>query len=320
MDSLIKTAKRVINIEKQAIADLENKLDNNFISACKLIKKCQGKVVLIGMGKSGHIARKIAATFASTGTPSFFIHPAEAGHGDLGTINTNDIVIAISYSGNNDEILILYPLIKRLGVPIISITGNSKSAIAQKADNHLDIGVSKEACPHNLAPTASTTAALVIGDALAISLLEDKGFSTDDFARTHPSGVLGRRLLTLVADVMQTEGGIPVVKPDLPLNEVLLVISSKRMGFVIASKNKQVLGVFTDGDLRRVLEKNLDFTKLTMQQVMRKNCKTICADKPAVLAAEMMDKYKINALPVIDRRQHLVGAVNTHHLLAAKII
>lgn len=321
MNELIKTAKKVISIEQAAISQLADKLDASFIKACGLIKMCKGKVVLMGMGKSGHIANKIAATFASTGTPSFFVHPAEAGHGDLGMINADDVVIAISYSGENDEILIISPLIRRLNIPLIALTGNAHSSMANIADVHLLVGVDQEACPHNLAPTASTTAALVMGDALAISLLEARGFSADDFARTHPSGVLGRRLLTLVADIMHSGKQVPVVAPHLPLPEVLLVMSQKRLGFVIASdEKKQVLGVFTDGDLRRTLEQTTDFTRLSMTNVMRKNCRTIGENKPAVLAVEMMDTYKINALPVINEQNQLVGAINAHSLLAAKIM
>lgn len=320
MPDFIQNAKTVIDIEKNAIAQLGDNLDNQFNHACQVILECQGKIILTGIGKSGHIAKKIASTFASTGTPAFFVHPSEAGHGDLGMINKNDVVIAISYSGNSDEILMILPLIKRFNISIICLTGHSNSAMANMADIHLNIGVKKEACPHNLAPTASTTTTLVMGDALAISVLKARGFSAEDFSRTHPSGVLGKRLLTLVSDIMQTGDSIPIVSADLELTDVLLVMTKKRMGFVIASEHNQVLGVFTDGDLRRILQIKPNFIELKMKDVMLKTCKTIGANKPAVLAVEIMEKYKINALPVVDENQKLVGAINTHDLLEAKIM
>ena len=320
MKSFLTSAKNVILTEAKEIAKLESKLDNNFNRACNLIKKCSGKVVLMGMGKSGHIARKIAATLASTGTSSFFVHPAEAGHGDLGMISTKDIVIAISYSGSNDEILALIPTIKRLGVYLITMTGNKSSSMATLANVHLDVAVDKEACPHNLAPTSSTTVALVMGDAIAISLLEDKGFSGNDFAKTHPLGALGRRLILSVADIMQTKNAAPLINTNIKLIQALTIMSEKLMGFIIIiDKNSNLLGVFTDGDLRRLLQKEVNISKLNIHDVMIKKCHCISKDKLATSALEMMDKMKINALPVRYKNK-IIGAINMHTLLNAKII
>ncbi len=323
MNSYLNSAKKVIQIQAQVLSNLTHQLDDNFTKACQLIQQCsleKGKVVLMGMGKSGHIAKKIAATFASTGTPAFFVHPSEAGHGDLGMIAPNDVVIAISYSGSSDEILMLTPLIRRLGVPLITLTGNPNSAMA-KAGLHLDVSVAQEACPHNLAPTSSTTAALVMGDALAVSLLEAKGFSANDFARTHPSGALGRRLLTCVGDIMCSGDDLPKISGDMPLIQALLVMTQKTLGLVImVDKTQQVLGVFTDGDLRRVLQQYDNIHTLNIHKVMQTNCKTIQATKPAILAVEIMETHKINALPVVDEDNKLIGAINTHSLLQAKII
>lgn len=320
MNNSIDTANRVIDIQAQALLGLKDHIDQNFTHACELIQSCTGKVVLMGMGKSGHIAAKIAATLASTGTSAFFVHPAEAGHGDLGMIDQSDVVIAISYSGKSDEILMLVPLIKRLGVPLITLTGNKKSALATTAQVHLDISVDQEACPHNLAPTSSTTATLVMGDALAISLLESKGFSADDFARTHPSGALGRHLLTFVADVMKKDNDLPIVVPDLPLVQALLVMTQKKLGLVIITQKSTVLGVFTDGDLRRVLQEHDNLQTLKIGDLMHQNCQTVLATKPAVFCVELMEKFKISALPVLDDKQQLVGVITTQCLFEAKII
>lgn len=317
---LLKYAINVIQTEADALNDLANRIDATFVNACKLIKNCQGKVVLIGMGKSGHIGNKIAATFASTGTPAFAIHPAEAGHGDLGMISANDVVIVISYSGETDEIIDLIPAIQRLKIPIIGITGNPNSAIGKICSTHLDISVKKEACPHNLAPTSSTTATLAMGDALAISLLTEKGFSADDFARSHPAGALGRQLLTFVKDIMKTGNGIPIVSANTKLLDALLVMSNKTLGMVLIADNNQLLGIFTDGDLRRVLENNTDIQNLAIKQVMTQNCKTITADKPAMVAVQIMDEFNLNALPVVDENNQIIGAINTHTLMQAKII
>ena len=318
--SLLQSAKEVILIEAQSVFDLANRLDNSFVDSCKLIQNCTGKVVLIGMGKSGHIGNKIAATFASTGTPAFAVHPGEAGHGDLGMITDGDVVIAISYSGESDEIMTLVPVIQRLGVPIIGMTGNASSSIGGVCNVHLDVSVEKEACPHNLAPTSSTTVALAMGDALAVSLLTDKGFSPDDFARSHPSGALGRRLLTFVKNIMKSGDDIPTVSTDTKLLDALLVMSQKKLGMVLITDNSTLLGIFTDGDLRRVLEAHSDIQSLTIGDVMTANCKSISADKPAVVAVQIMDEFNLNSLPVVDNDNQVVGAINTHTLMQAKII
>lgn len=319
-DTLLETAKRVILIEAHAVTQLAEQLDQGFIDACGLIQNCTGKVVLIGMGKSGHIGNKIAATFASTGTPAFAVHPGEAGHGDLGMIEQNDVVICISYSGESDEIMTLVPVIKRLGVSIISMTGNQNSSIGQISDVHLNVGVEKEACPHNLAPTSSTTVALAMGDALAVSILTNKGFSPDDFARSHPSGALGRRLLTFVHNIMKTGDDIPMVSADTKLLDALLVMSQKALGMVLITDNNHLEGIFTDGDLRRVLETHSDIQSLRIKEVMVSNCKTILADKPAMAAVQIMDEFNLNSLPVVDENNQVLGAINTHTLMQAKII
>ena len=319
-DTLLETAKRVILIEAHAVTQLAEQLDQGFIDACGLIQNCTGKVVLIGMGKSGHIGNKIAATFASTGTPAFAVHPGEAGHGDLGMIEQNDVAICISYSGESDEIMTLVPVIKRLGVSIISMTGNQNSSIGQISDVHLNVGVEKEACPHNLAPTSSTTVALAMGDALAVSILTNKGFSPDDFARSHPSGALGRRLLTFVHNIMKTGDDIPMVSADTKLLDALLVMSQKALGMVLITDNNHLEGIFTDGDLRRVLETHSDIQSLRIKEVMVSNCKTILADKPAMAAVQIMDEFNLNSLPVVDENNQVLGAINTHTLMQAKII
>lgn len=319
-DSLLNTAKQVISTEAQALTQLTEQLDQNFVKACELIQNCSGKVILIGMGKSGHIGNKIAATFASTGTPAFSVHPGEAGHGDLGMIEQNDVAICISYSGESDEIMTLVPVIKRLGVVIIGMTGNPNSSIGQISDIHLDVSVEKEACPHNLAPTSSTTVALAMGDALAVSILTSKGFSPDDFARSHPSGALGRRLLTFVSTVMKTGDDIPAVSADTKLLDALLVMSQKALGMVLITKNNELQGIFTDGDLRRVLETHDNIQILTIGKVMTANCKSILADKPAMVAVQIMDEFNLNSLPVVDNNNQVVGAINTHTLMQAKII
>ncbi len=319
-NSLLHFAKQVILTEAQAVTQLADKLDQSFVNTCALIQKCTGKVILIGMGKSGHIGNKIAATFASTGTPAFAVHPAEAGHGDLGMIEQNDVVICISYSGESDEIMTLIPVIKRLGVPIVGMTGNADSSIGKISDVHLDVSVEKEACPHNLAPTSSTTVALAMGDALAVSLLNDKGFSPDDFARSHPSGALGRRLLTFVHNIMKTGTNIPTVHTNTKLLDALLVMSQKALGMVLITDNNTLQGIFTDGDLRRVIETHPNIQDLTIGEVMTPNCKSISADKPAMAAVAMMDEFNLNSLPVVDENNQVVGAINTHTLMQAKII
>jgi len=319
-NSLLQSAKEVILTEAQAVTQLADKLDQSFVDACQLIQNCTGKVVLIGMGKSGHISNKIAATFASTGTPAFAVHPGEAGHGDLGMITEGDVAICISYSGESDEIMTVVPVIQRLGVPIIGMTGNASSSIGEACDVHLDVSVEKEACPHNLAPTSSTTVALTMGDALAVSLLTDKGFSPDDFARSHPSGALGRRLLTFVKNIMKTGDDIPTVDNDTKLLDALLMMSQKALGMVLITNNNNLQGIFTDGDLRRVLETHNDIQNLSIGEVMTPNCKAILADKPAMAAVQMMDEFNLNSLPVVDENNQVVGAINTHTLMQAKII
>ena len=319
-DTLLKSAQQVILTEAHAVTQLAERLDQSFVNACTLIQNCTGKVVLIGMGKSGHIGNKIAATFASTGTPAFAVHPGEAGHGDLGMIEKNDVAICISYSGESDEIMTLVPVIKRLGASIIGMTGNANSSIAQISDVHLDVSVEKEACPHNLAPTSSTTVALAMGDALAVSILTSKGFSPDDFARSHPSGALGRRLLTFVHNIMKTGDEIPIVDADTKLLDALLVMSQKALGMVLITDNNHLEGIFTDGDLRRVLETQSNIQNLRIKEVMISNCKTILADKPAMAAVQMMDEFNLNSLPVVDESNQVLGAINTHTLMQAKII
>ena len=319
-DTLLKSAQQVILTEAHAVTQLAERLDQSFVNACTLIQNCTGKVVLIGMGKSGHIGNKIAATFASTGTPAFAVHPGEAGHGDLGMIEKNDVAICISYSGESDEIMTLVPVIKRLGASIIGMTGNANSSIAQISDVHLDVSVEKEACPHNLAPTSSTTVALAMGDALAVSILTSKGFSPDDFARSHPSGALGRRLLTFVHNIMKTGDEIPIVSADTKLLDALLVMSQKALGMVLITDNNHLEGIFTDGDLRRVLETQSNIQNLRIKEVMISNCKTILADKPAMAAVQMMDEFNLNSLPVVDESNQVLGAINTHTLMQAKII
>ena len=317
--SIIDIAKDVIQTEADSVLKLKDRIDQNFDEVCQILKNCIGKVVLIGMGKSGHIAKKISSTLASTGTPSFYIHPAEAGHGDLGMISHDDVVIMISYSGESDEIISLLPGIKRMNVPIISMTGNANSLIASSSDFHLDISVDNEACPNNLAPTSSTTATLVMGDAIAVSLMSLNNFTSDDFAMSHPSGSLGRRLLTLVSSIMKSGEDIPKVTKEMLLIDSLLVMSEKALGMVLIAENEKLMGIFTDGDLRRALESNVDFQKLTIQDVMTKDCKSIEPQEPALIAMQLMEKYSLNSLPVVDSSNNIVGAINMHTLIQAKL-
>ena len=317
--SIIDIAKDVIQTEADSVLKLKGRIDQSFDEVCQILKNCIGKVVLIGMGKSGHIAKKISSTLASTGTPSFYIHPAEAGHGDLGMISHDDVVIMISYSGESDEIISLLPGIKRMNVPIISMTGNANSLIASSSDFHLDISVDNEACPNNLAPTSSTTATLVMGDAIAVSLMSLNNFTSDDFAMSHPSGSLGRRLLTLVSSIMKSGEDIPKVTKEMLLIDSLLVMSEKALGMVLIAENEKLMGIFTDGDLRRALESNVDFQKLTIQDVMTKDCKSIEPEEPALIAMQLMEKYSLNSLPVVDSSNNIVGAINMHTLIQAKL-
>ncbi len=312
-------AKAVIQTEADSILLLKDRIDQKFDGACHLLAACKGKVILIGMGKSGHIAKKIASTLSSTGTPSFYMHPGEAGHGDLGVIAGNDVVIMISYSGESDEMISLLPGIKRINVPIISMTGNSNSSIGMSSQFHIDVSVKKEACPNNLAPTSSTTAALVMGDAIAISLININNFSSDDFAMSHPSGALGRRLLTFVSSIMKSGEDIPIVSKAELLIDSLLVMSEKALGMVLIVENHKLLGIFTDGDLRRAIESNINFQELTIEEVMTRDCKSIEAHEPALIAMQLMEKYSITSLPVIDSNNQIVGAITMHILIQAKL-
>lgn len=320
-DRALAMARRVLRIEAEAVAALAEKLDAQFTRAIELILSCHGRVIVSGVGKSGHIARKIAATLASTGTPAYFVHAAEAVHGDLGMITREDVVIAISNSGESDELLTIVPLIKRQGGRLIAITGNNDSSLAREADVHLDAGVKEEACPLNLAPTASTTAALALGDALAVTLLDARGFGAQDFARSHPGGTLGRRLLTHVRDVMRGAAEIPAVAESTLLPDTLRAMSQGGLGMaVVSSAEGRLLGIFTDGDLRRAMEKQGDLRIMTVGQVMTHNPRTIGAERLAVEAVEMMEQHKISQLLVIDDGGKLIGALNMHDLFRAKVI
>jgi len=323
VDSLqfIESAKRAIEIERDSISLLIDRIDERFSKACQILLNCKGRVVVTGMGKSGHIGKKIAATLASTGTPSFFVHPGEASHGDLGMITSNDVVIAISNSGNTSEVVTILPLIKRMEAPLISMTGSSTSLLAQEADSNLDVSVETEACPLGLAPTSSTTATLVMGDALAIALLEARGFSAEDFAFSHPGGSLGRRLLLKVSDIMHSGQRIPSVNHNVLLSDALLEISEKGLGMTAVTDDKgKLCGLFTDGDLRRSLDKTLDIHSTRIDKVMTMHCRTIHADILAAEALAIMEDNKINGLIVTDNAQNIVGALNMHDLLKAGVI
>jgi arabinose-5-phosphate isomerase len=315
------TGKEVLNIEIAALRQLEQTIDARFDQACRILLQCKGRVVVVGIGKSGHIANKIAATLASTGTPAFFIHPAEASHGDLGMMTKQDVVIVISSSGNTEEILNILPLIKRLETPLITLTGNPQSTLAKAADINLDIRIEKEACPLNLAPTASTTAALVMGDAIAIALLKARGFTKEDFALVHPSGSLGKRLLLKVKDIMYTGDNIPKVDKKASLSEALLEMSRKKLGVVaIVDPQSKILGVFTDGDLRRALQKDIDIKNTLMESIMTPKGITVEPDLLAAEALYLMEKYKIIPLLVATADNVLVGAFNIHDLFRAGIV
>jgi arabinose-5-phosphate isomerase len=319
----LELAREALDIEGEALRALSARLgrDDSVPRAIALMLACQGRVVVSGIGKSGHIARKIAATLASTGTPALFLHPAEAAHGDLGMVTKGDVVIAISYSGESSELAVVIPAVKRMGVPVIAMTGKPGSRLAQVADVHLDVSVDKEACPLNLAPTASTTATLALGDALAVALLELRGFKQDDFARSHPGGSLGRRLLTHVRDVMRSGDAIPRVKPDALLTEALLEISHKGMGMTaIVDDAGRPIGVFTDGDLRRLIEKAQDFSKLVIRDVMHPDPRRLHPEQLAVDAVAVMEEFRINQMLVTDADDKLVGALHIHDLTRAKVI
>jgi len=318
---LLASARRTLAIEAHAIEALEERLDASFAEACRLCLSCAGRVVVTGMGKSGHIARKVASTLASTGTPAFFLHPAEAGHGDLGMITHTDVVIALTNSGETPEIVLLLPHLKRLGVPLIALTGNARSTIGSIATVVLNVGVSDEACPLNLAPTASTAAALAMGDALAVALLEARGFTRQAYADAHPGGNLGRRVLMLVEQVMRTGEAVPRVSPATTLGAGLLEMSKKGLGMtVVVDGEGKVLGVFTDGDLRRALDSEVDIHKTRMSDAMTKNPTTITAQSLATQAVLLMERHRITALPVTDERGELIGALNVHDLLRAGVV
>ncbi len=320
-DKLCRLGLAVINVEAAAVAALTQRIGGDFIAACRCLLSCRGRVVVVGMGKSGHIGNKIAATLASTGSPAFFVHPGEACHGDLGMITRQDVILAISNSGETEEILTLLPLIKRLAIPLITLTGRPDSTLARAATVNVDVGVEQEACPLGLAPTASTTAALVMGDALAVALLEARGFTADDFALSHPGGRLGRRLLLRIDDLMHIGDGIPVVSLTARLSDALVEMTRKGLGMTaVIDDTAQVVGVFTDGDLRRALDRGVDVHEVGMEQVMTARFRHV---SPGMLAAEalgMMENYKINALLVLDSQRHLVGALNMHDLLRAGVV
>ncbi|TDK27418.1 KpsF/GutQ family sugar-phosphate isomerase [Luteimonas aestuarii] len=316
------SGRRVFEVEARALQAVAARIDGAFTQACERILAGRGRVVCTGMGKSGHIARKIAATLASTGTPAFYVHPGEAGHGDLGMVTDADVVLALSYSGESDEILMLLPVLKRQGNVLLAMTGRPQSTLAQAADVHLDISVPEEACPLHLAPTSSTTASLAMGDALAVALLEARGFTSDDFARSHPAGALGRRLLLHISDVMHVGDDVPRVGGDATLDEALLEISRKRLGVTaVVDGDGHLLGLYTDGDLRRTLaDRSIDVRATRITEVMTRDPVTIGADALAVEAARLMETRKINALLVLDAQRRVVGALNIHDLLRARVV
>jgi arabinose-5-phosphate isomerase len=318
----IAAGRKVLRIEIEALQSLEGRLDGGFARACRLMLACQGRVICTGMGKSGHIARKIAATLASTGTPAFFVHPGEASHGDLGMIQDADVVLALSYSGESDELNMIMPVLKRQGNTIISMTGRPQSRLAQFSDLHLDVAVPEEACPHGLAPTSSTTVSLALGDALAVALLEARGFSPEDFARSHPAGSLGRRLLVRIDDLMHHGEALPAVKADASVTEALLEMSQKRLGMTAVVDDRMgLLGVFTDGDLRRALGSGpIDFSQTPVASLMVRNPKTVAAGHLAIEAAHLLERHQINGLLVVDGDGRLVGALNIHDLLRARVV
>ncbi|SNR60628.1 arabinose-5-phosphate isomerase [Methylobacillus rhizosphaerae] len=317
----LQLAREVLMIEAREVQALAERLDENFVNAVELILQCRGRVVVTGIGKSGHIGHKIAATLASTGTPAFFMHPAEASHGDLGMITQGDVVIALSNSGEADELLAILPPLKRIGAPIISISGNRASTLSRAATVFLDAHVSQEACPLGLAPTASTTAALALGDALAVTLLEQRGFSKEDFALAHPGGSLGRRLLVHVEDVMRQGDAIPVIEASRSLKDGLLEMSRKGLGMTaVLDEHGRAAGIFTDGDLRRAFESGIDIHATLMRDVMHRQPQTITPEQLAVDAVALMEQYSISSLLVVDQQDNLVGALNMHDLLMAKVV
>ena len=317
----ITSAKRTLQMEADAVGQLQHRLDDNFVIACKTMLACAGRVIVTGMGKSGHIGNKIAATLASTGTPSFFVHPGEASHGDLGMITKNDVVIAISNSGSTAEVITILPLIKRLGIPLISMTGDADSVLSSAALANLDVSVASEACPLNLAPTTSTTVTLAMGDALAIALLESRGFSAEDFAFSHPGGALGRKLLLRAADIMHKDAEVPRVLASQPLHQALLVMTEKGFGMTtVVTDDNKLLGVFTDGDLRRIVDAKVDINSATMAEVMSANPKTINSEILAAQALKIMEDDSITALIVEDENQSPIGVLHMHDILRAGVV
>jgi arabinose-5-phosphate isomerase len=313
--------RQTLSIEAAAVDALVDRINGDFAAAVELILGCRGRLIVSGIGKSGHVARKIASTMASTGTPAYFVHPAEASHGDLGMIIRDDVLLALSNSGESEELLRIVPLVKRQGARLIAMTGVATSSLAREADVHLDAGVAQEACPHNLAPTASTTAALALGDALAVALLDARGFGPDDFARSHPGGSLGRRLLTHVSDVMRSGDSVPTVGPQAGVTDAILAMSRGGLGLVVViDDGGRTLGIFTDGDLRRAFEKRIDLQSASIASVMHAQPHTIAPECLAVEAVEMMERYRINALLVADPDGRLLGALNMHDLFTAKVI
>jgi arabinose-5-phosphate isomerase len=318
-ERLIEQGQRVLQIEANAVQALVQRIGPEFALACQLILACKGRVIVSGIGKSGHVARKIAATLASTGTPAYFVHPAEASHGDLGMVTADDVFMALSNSGSTEELMAIVPLVKRMGARLIALTGKPGSPLAQLADAHLDTGVAQEACSLNLAPTASTTATLAMGDALAVALLDARGFGADDFAMTHPGGALGRRLLTRVDDVMRRDGQLPKVSPDTSITQAMLEVSAKRMGMTaVVDAQDLLLGIFTDGDLRRLLQEQHSLQG-PISSVMTIKAATIQAQALAAQALSLMEERRISQLPVVDGAGRLVGALHLHDLLTAKI-
>lgn len=318
---LIDSGRRTVRLEQEAVAALEARIGDTFVRACELILACKGRVVVTGMGKSGHIGHKIAATLASTGTPAFFVHPGEASHGDLGMITRGDLVIAISNSGNSPEIIMLLPILKRLGIPMITMTGKLTSPLAEAAEVSLDIRVASEACPLDLAPTSSTTAALVMGDALAVALLEARGFTAEDFALSHPGGILGRRLLLRVSDLMHAGERVPKVQPNTSLLNALGEITAKGLGMTtVVGPAGELLGVFTDGDLRRAVDKGHDIRHVTIENIMTRSPTSVLSSALAAEALTVMENRKITALVVVDEQNHAVGVIHMHDLLRAGLV
>ncbi len=320
-EELLALGRAVLDTEARAVAALGPRLDGEFVAAARHMLACRGRIVVLGMGKSGHVGGKVAATLASTGTPAFFVHPGEASHGDMGMITAADVVLALSNSGETDELIVLLPLIKRLGIPLIALTGNPRSTLATAATVHIDVAVEQEACPLGLAPTSSTTAALAMGDALAVALLEARGFSAEDFALAHPGGRLGRRLLLRLADLLHTGAEMPVVTADTLLRDALVEMTRKGLGMTaIVDADGRLLGIFTDGDLRRALDRGVDVHGIRMADIMTRDCKTITASALAAEALQLMERHRINALVVVDGERRLLGVVNMHDLLRAGVV